>query len=1385
MKDGDTFSERTKNLSPAKRALLELRLKKQQKLHPQIPPLVPQLRSEPTPLSFAQQRLWFLHQWNPTSTQYSLVVAYRLTGSLQIEALQRTIDTLVERHESLRTTFSLEGETPHQHIQPAQSGYLSILKLSPEEKERGEARAMHLLQEEVRKPFDLSQGPLFRPTLIQIAPEDHILILVLHHIITDGWSMQILYKELSLLYRDFAVHKPSSLSPLPIQYPDFAIWQRTWLQGEVLNNQLIYWKNQLRGMPPYLEILSDLPRPPIQSHKGAARTITLPAQLTKALHRISQEQGCTLFMTLLTAFKVLLSRYTGQSDIVIGSPIANRTQQELEGVIGFFVNTLALRTKIHNNLTFCQLLGQVQKVCLDAYTHQDLPFEKLVEELHPPRDPSRSPLIQILFQVQNATSPPTTFPELEVKRLKIATTTSKMDLNFSIVEHPEGLTGHMEYDTALYQERTIIDLLAHFQILLDGIVNNPDQMIAELPLLSTDEGTTITEVWNATIRPYPHDCCIHQLFDSQVAQTPEAIAVICNHEQITYRQLQSLATLLGHHLQQLGVQVESRVGLYVERSLETIIGILGILKAGGTYVPLDPTYPTERLAYMIRDAEIDIILTQGHLRDTLLSILNKQKDVSHRTIHVLSLDSDWILGLDLARPFHVPHTQPQILAYVIYTSGSTGQPKGVEVSHAAVARLVFGQEYIPFSDKEVFLQLASLSFDAATLEIWGSLLHGARLVLWPNQTLSVDTIKEVLQEHQISTLWLTAALFHQMVDQQLQGFHSIKYLLTGGDVVSPSKVQRTFELLNHTTVINAYGPTENTTFTTCYVMKTKDHVHQRALPIGQPIANSQVLLLDRNQRLVPIRIPGELYIGGAGLARGYLNQPILTAERFIPHAWSNQPGSRLYKSGDQGRYQEDGTIEFLGRRDYQVKIRGFRIELGEIETALNTHSAVQESLALAVEDSTGDKRLVAYLVTLTENQPTVGDLRHFLADIIPSYMIPNTFIFLEAFPITSNGKIDRAQLPTVEETPVSSQSYRAPRNSIETQIVTTWETIFGRHPIGVNDNFFDLGGESLLAVRLCAELEKSFPGKVSIPMIFQSQTIEQLAKIIQGETERAPWKWLIPIQTKGWKPPVFCVLFGATFSPYVQEFSTQPLYMLINQGHDGKPIVHKTVEEIAAQYIKEIKTVQLSGPYYLAGYSFGGLVAYEMAQQLIKHGEQVVFLGLVDPTTPPQKPKGSTGSEKLTQLLKATTLPEKRTIIYKLQNFSRITSIIFSGIRWRLHALTNKNTWREKLQNIACQFWFNLGYPLPASLRRFYRTKYNKQASRWYKPQTYPESITIFQTSSRPEIFWGALSQKPIQAHQLSGDHLNTVEEPHVHTLLTKFLDALNSIDDKKTNPKC
>ena len=1090
--------EKTLNeLSESQRAALVMRLKKKAVDHTPDGPIPRRKDSGPALPSFAQQRMWFLEQLGESN--YIVPATSRLTGPLNVEALERSLNVIVERHEGLRTTFSMIDSQLVQVITPQLP--LTLLKFDlshlPESERDVEARR---LREEALRPFNLARGPLIRASLVRLAEEDHLLLLGMHHVVSDGWSLGVLISELATLYESFVEGTTPNLPELPIQYADFAVWQRQWLSGAELERQLKYWREHLGANPPVLELPTDHPRPAVPTNKGFFVTCEIGKDLTDAVKELSRREGVSLYMTLLATFKILMSRYAGQDHVLVGTPIANRNRVDIENLIGFFVNTLVLRSDLSGNPGFPEYLKQIRDVTLGAFAHQDVPFEKLVEELHPDRELNRTPLFQVMFSLQNSPMPPLKLSDVTMTFVQDDSTTAQFDLTLDVMEKPDGkgMDCLLEYSTELFEHSTAQRILGHFTNLLESIVANPQRRVRELPLLGDAERRQILVDWNNTASQHDRECCAHQLFEAQAGRTPDAPAVIFGDQRLTYAELNRRANQLARYLKERGVGPETRVGILLERSIEMPVALLGILKAGGAYVAFDPSYPAERLRYMFEDSGVTLLLTHEQ-------VMSNQHEFAVRQVF---LDTEWSAIAEFDSNNLQSGVDPSNIVYLVYTSGSTGRPKGILIQHNSLVNAAYA--FINkhrMTERDRLLQFASLSFDVAAEEFFASWLSGSCVVMRPEAVMSYPDFASLLQHEGITIVNLPASFWVEwmmaMADNQLEIPDTLRRVIVGNEKTLEETLAKWQRLKGQKVEwCNAYGPSETTITASNYEPASTSSAREEKgiVPIGRPVINVEMYVLDPAQQLVPTGIAGELYIGGAGLARGYHNQPAQTAERFIPHPYSQEPGRRLYRTGDLARYRADGNIEFLGRIDEQVKIRGFRIEVGEVEAVLAQHTGVRESVVVAREDESGSTRLIAYVVASNGALQT-AELRHYMQQRLAEYMVPSSFVVLEALPRTPNGKIDRRALPEADGARADAQAvYIAPRSGMERTIASIWQELLKVEKVGVNDNFFGLGGHSLLLVNAHSKVTEVLKVKVSMVDMFKYPTISALAEhlSIQG-----------------------------------------------------------------------------------------------------------------------------------------------------------------------------------------------------------------------------------------------------------------------------------------------
>ncbi|MFZ5918977.1 MAG: amino acid adenylation domain-containing protein [Chloroflexota bacterium] len=1052
------------------------------------------------PVSFAQQRLWFLDQFEPGSPYYNIPTAVRLKGPLDIDVLEQTINEIVRRHESLRTVFRTWGGEPVQIVFPDLILCVPVTDLRRLPPEKREREAMRLATEEAMRPFDLTRGPLLRVSLLYLDESDYLVLLTMHHIVSDGWSMGVLIGEIAAIYNAFSRGWPSPLPSLPIQYADFAEWQRGWLQGEVLQSHLTFWREQLGGGLPVLELPTDRPHPAVQTNKGGVVSRLLPRGLVEALKLLGQQEHSTLFMTLLAAFQALLHRYSGQEDFGVGSPIANRNRGEIEGLIGVFINTLVFRADLAGDPTFRELLARVREVSLGAFAHQDLPFEMLVDELQIERDMAHTPLFQVMFILQNAPTGAQKLPDLELELVDVHPGTSTFDLTLSMSEGPAGLDASVEYNSDLFDRETMERMLAHLEVLLAGVVADPERRVSELPLLTETERHRLLFEWNHTAAELSLPLCFHQLFEAQVVRTPDAEAVVAPaiggspRRHLTYDQLNRQANQLAHYLRGVGVGPETVVGVCTERAPEMIVATMGVLKAGGAYLPLDPLYPRERLAHMLEDSQVPVLLTQSHLLDGL----------PLHAVQPICLDTDWEAIARQSDQNPVNQTLPDHAVYMIYTSGSTGQSKGVVIEHRNLVNAFLAwQEAYDLRAVRSHLQMANFAFDVFSGDLARALGSGGKLVLCPREwLLAPEQLYTLMRQEAVDIAEFVPAVLRQLMQylaETGERLDFVRLLICGSDSWYVDEYRRFREFCGpDTRLINSFGLTEATIDSSCFESSLSERAGEQLVPIGRPFANMRLYVLDERLQPLPIGVPGQLYVGGAGVARGYHRRPEMTDEKFITDPFSSDPTARLYKTGDLARFLRDGNVEFLGRMDHQVKIRGFRVEPGEIEAVLGGHFALRQAVVQAVEVALGDKRLVAYVVPNRETEPTPGDLRRFLQERLPDYMVPSTFVFLQTLPLTPNGKVDRAALPEPDWSRREVEGeYVPPRTPVEEVLTGIWSKVLGVVRAGVHDNFFELGGHSLLATQLVSRVRAAFQIDLPLRKVFESPTVAALAEQIE------------------------------------------------------------------------------------------------------------------------------------------------------------------------------------------------------------------------------------------------------------------------------------------------
>jgi amino acid adenylation domain-containing protein len=1320
-----------------------------------LPAIVPTSRQEALPLSFAQQRLWFLAQLDErTGVAYTIASGVRLKGLLDVAALRAAMNRIVARHEALRTCFGSFDGAPVQLIAPSDVG-LALSEADLSGHAHAEAELARLTAEEARAPFDLARGPLIRGCLVRLADDDHALLVTMHHIVSDGWSMGVLVNEFSALYAAFMQGRPDPLPALSIQYADYAAWQRRWITGEVLQRQLDFWRHHLDGAPAVLGLPTDRPRPAVQDYAGASFGFELDAELTANLKGLSQRHGTTLFMTLLASWAALLARLSGQSDVVIGTPVANRHRAEIEPLIGFFVNTQALRVDLSGSPTVADLLAQVRATALAAQAHQDVPFEQVVEAVSPVRSMAHSPVFQVMLAWQNAPEGSLELPRLELKPVGASSTTVKFDLELTLHEVGERIAGSLGYACALFDRATIERHLGHWRTLLRAFIADDAALVARLPLLTVPEQRHLLHSFNDTCADVPPDRCIHQLFEEQVTLTPEATGVVFEGASLTYRELNEQANRLAHHLIALGVHPDSRVAIALPRGINMVVALLATLKAGGAYVPLDPDYPAERLAFMLSDSSPCVLIT-----DTVTcTVLGGMRD----RLTVLTLDAT--SGAWQALPATNPEPgvlglSPSHLAYVIYTSGSTGQPKGVMVSHRSVVHLWAGLEHGIYAHHRGVQRVslnASLAFDASVQQ-WVQLASGRTLVIVPDAARrDAAALLDLIATGRIDALDCTPS--------QLQLIHSAPtsaawpapaIALVGGEAIDPA-LWHTLAGSTETTYYNVYGPTECTVDSTIAPIQAP----ASAPHIGRPVANTRIRIVDMFGASLPVGMPGEVCVAGAQVARGYLGRPDLTAERFVPDPFG-EAGSRMYRTGDLGRWRTDGTIEFLGRNDHQVKIRGFRIELGEIEAALRSHPEVRATVVLAREDVPGDKRLVAYVVG--EAVPEV--LRAHLGSRLPEYMVPAAYVVLDALPLTPNGKLYRRALPAPSHTAWGQHTDEAPEGQLESTLATLWAQVLGIERIGRHDSFFDLGGHSLLALQLMSRLSQRLEREVPVHLLFANPSVAAMARRIDALEAPQEFRNRVAVRTSGSGAPLFIIHAGDGEVGYAFDLAPHlppqhPVYALASIGLGDGETPLSTVEAMAAQYVRAIRDVQPRGPYHLIGWSAGGMIACEMAAQLVGAGESVGLLAVIDTLSDYSSTLGSRADEPTQAQYFEACVREKfgdelagRLTAHAEQN--DLSAMFELGQRHGvIDATIERTTLRRHLA---------VRHAIALALGR-------------YRPQPFAVPLSVFTAADEdrldPRLGWDDLAKHGLHVVALRGTHWSIVEPAHIRALGTAITQAL------------
>ena len=1292
------------------------------------------------PLTLAQQRLLFLHQLDPNSTSYLVPWSIRIKGQPDAEALERALNEIVHRHEILRTTFDVIEGHPVQIISPFQPIPLVMVNLS--EAANPEREAQIAAMKEAQTPLNLKHGPMFRTVLLRLGDADYVLLITTHHIAFDGWSRRILVSELASLYDAYRQGHPSPLVDLPLQYADYAVWQRHVLQGEVIEKLLKYWKQQLAGAPTTLDLPADRPRPALQSFRGAAKSFACTKELTDTVASAARQFGATSFMVLLAGFYMLLARYSGQDDILVGAVIANRNRAEVEGLIGLFANTLPLRTRLDGDPSFRQLLARVKDSALGAYAHQDMPFERLVEELRPERSLSYNPLFQVLFSLQSTAHRAFELGGLELQPLGgVVGTTAKFDLSFFMLEGVEGLGGRVEYNTDLFEADTIDRMLRHYLRLLELALAEPEKAISRLPLLDESERRKILVEFNQTEAGFPQNMRLHDFVARQAEATPEAIAAVCGQERVTYGELNSRANQLANYLMKHGARPEVLIGIHSERTTRMLVGILGILKAGSTYVPLDPMYPKERLLNILEDAHAPLVLTQESIADQLPEFGGQ---------HIL-LDKDWEkISRESEEP---PKTDVSLsnLAYVLFTSGSTGRPKGVAIEHHSATTFVYwAQRTFSKEDLAGVLLSTSICFDLSVFEIFVPLSVGGKVIIADNALF----LPSLPAKNEVTLINTVPSAMAELL--RAEGVpESVRTVNLAGEALPETLVEQIYAGTKAEKVYNLYGPTEDTTYST-YTLVPRG----AAVTLGKPIANSQAYILNAEREPVPIGVPGELYLAGDGLARGYYGRPDLTSQRFVPNPFAPQPNSRMYRTGDLARFLPDGNIDYLGRIDHQVKLRGFRIELGEIESVLLEHPAVDRGVVVVREDRPGDKRLVGYVVLKDGSTIDIAAVRAHLERRLPGFMIPGAIVTLQNLPMTDNGKVNRRALPPPDWSHAEAVTKTAPSDPLELTLMRVWERVLGVSGIGVNDNFFDLGGHSLLAVRLLSEVERVVGRKIPLASLFRGATIASQGRLLRDGSESEPDPLVMEYQAG----QAGTAAFFAAAAPGVRSIGyallarhlgeRQPFYKLQAAGPIAERRPHNWGELrlLAQQYVAGMRAVQPEGPYYLVAMCGGCQIAEQMILQLEAQGQKVGLFAIFDTWVLEHAHRRwrwrvFSYNERLCWLRQAS-LQEK--------------------LAWLKTATGNRiRVWTGKER--AAQPWAEAYWPVD------------------FKPPQFDAPVILFKRPKQPYYYvedpllgWGARSRGGVTAYSIHTNHHEVLREPHVQMVSRVLLEHLNGSQDRR-----
>ncbi len=1307
------------------------------------------------PLSSAQSRIWFMENLDRTITAYNIPLDFRITGTLNPTLLEKSINMLIERHEALRTIFVDIKGFPYQKVLQECIVPLEIIHLEKEAEQQRQDHIRQLSLENAEYKFDIVHGPLCHFRLLVTGHQEYIFLLNFHHLVSDAASVSIFMDEMVEVYQSLVNNKEPDLSPLIYKYSEYAASEKEWLNGEEYKKQINYWKKELSGIPDVLRLPIDYKRPKIQTFKGAEYYFSIDRDLKEKLGAISQKNGTSLFMSLLTAFGVLLSRYSLQDDLVIGVPVAKRNHFELESLIGALINSLPIRFNFTEDTTFTETIRKTKERFYAAFENQDVPFERLVEELNVKRNMSSPPIFQVLFNYLTMFKKEIRIPGLLFQRLDGERVASQVDLNLTINDYKTSLEFNFEYNPDLFTEETIVRLAGNYLTFLQQIPTREDLPVRAISLLTPAESDLMIREWNQTGAEYPKDKCIHQQFEEQVKKTPDSVAVVFENEKLTYAELNARANRLAHYMAGKGAKEDTIVAICLERSMDLVVSFLAISKTGATYLPLDPIFPKARLGLILDDAQPVLFITQHSLID-LLPKCNAE---------VIYMDDRSTYANESAE--NLNYGNPQKAAYIIYTSGTTGKPKGVLVKqHSTLNAVNSITKRLRVTSHDILLAVTTVAFDVAEMDFYLPLLNGAKLVIGTQETMhDIELLKTKIEESGATLLLATPVTFKMLIMSSWKGKHDLR-VLSGGEALSRELAGKLLQLCGE--VWNGCAPTETTIYSLVQKVMPENNTGEGYVEIGRPIDNTVLYVLNTKKVPVPIGVPGELYIGGEGVSLGYINLPELTKERFIQDTFGSDPEKKIYKSGDLVQYQPDGTVAFLNRVDFQVKIRGFRIELGEIESILSQVKGIKENVVIVRDDKAGEKMLVAFYITDGSKEVTQKEIRQYLKERLPDYMIPAAFVILERFPLTSTLKVDRNALPDPDlDGSRESTGYVAPKTQTEQKLAQIWSSLLNQKKIGVHDDFFEIGGHSMLAVALMVKIEKELNIRLPLASLFDHSTIHLLAELIDKDADSIEWRSLVPIRPAGTKKPLFLVhglglnvLLYTTIINFLDP--EQPVYGLQAKGLNGTDKPLDTIEEIAAYYITEIQTIDKEGPYALAGFSLGGKIAYEMARQLDEMGKKVSFLGLLDAT--------AEGSVAYYPLLKRTGYRVNHLVNYVAWNiasfFKEPNQTKLSVIRLKWNGLLKKLRGMDiKVQK---QDLISKGTKdeLPKFLRKVHKA--NSRASRNYVVKPYNGAVYLYKAAKQtfyiqePENYgWNKVAKGGIIVHVIPGEHSNTFAPPN------------------------